>query len=76
MRHYTTEELDRYRNGDMNILIRISCAGHLKQCDSCRNLLETLKQDDQLLETVRRNLARFKAVSDEIPENKAAHHTT
>jgi predicted anti-sigma-YlaC factor YlaD len=76
MRHYTTEELDRYRNGDMNMLSRISCAGHLKQCSSCRNLLETLKQDDQLLETVRKNLARFKAVSDEIPENKAAHHTT
>ena len=75
MGHYTTEELDRYSNGDMNMLSRISCAGHLKQCDSCRNLLETLKQDDQLLEKVRRNLARFKAASEESSSKKIASHS-
>lgn len=66
MRHYTIEELDRYRNGDMNTLIRISCAGHLKRCEVCRNLLETLKKDDLLLEKVRRNIARFSAASKEL----------
>ena len=70
MRHYTTEELDRYRNGDMNMLSRISCAGHLKQCEECRNLLETLKQDDILLETVRKNIARFSAASEEQSQRK------
>ena len=72
MRHYTTEELDRYRNGDMNMLSRISCAGHLKQCEICRNLLETLKQDDILLETVRRNIARFHAASVEQSQKKTS----
>lgn len=70
MKHYTTEELDRYRNGDMNMLSRISCAGHLKQCETCRNLLETLKKDDLLLENVRRNIARFNSVSAEPSKNE------
>lgn len=66
MKHYTIEELDRYRHGDMNTLIRISCASHLKRCEVCRNLLETLTQDDILLEIVRKNLARFQVVSNEL----------
>jgi len=70
MKHYTIEELDRYRNGDMNLLSRISCAGHLKQCETCRNLLETLKKDDLLLEAVRRNLARFHAATEEPSRDK------
>ncbi len=74
MRHYTTEDLDRYRNGDMNMLSRISCAGHLKQCEVCRNLLETLKQDDILLETVRKSIARFHAASKEQVKPKLASH--
>ena len=72
MRHYTTEELDRYRNGDMNMLSRISCAGHLKQCEICRNLLETLKQDDILLETVRKSINRFQAAAAEQIKPKLA----
>ena len=75
MRHYTTEELDRYRNGDMNMLSRISCAGHLKQCDSCRNLLESLDKDDKFLETVRKSLIRFKEVSEELPRDKCKSTT-
>jgi len=75
MRHYTTEELDRYRNGDMNMLSRISCAGHLKQCGVCRNLLDALKQDDLLLDAVRKNLVRFSAASEEQFSKKIASHS-
>jgi len=74
MKHYTIDELDRYRNGDMNMLSRISCASHLKQCGGCRNLLESLKQDDQLLETVRKNIARFSAASEEQSQRKTPSH--
>lgn len=74
MRHYTTEELDRYRNGDMNMLSRISCAGHLKQCEVCRNFLDALKQDDLLLDAVRKNLVRFSAASKEQSQRKTTSH--
>jgi len=75
MKHYTIEELDRYRNGDMNILVRISCREHLKQCESCRILLETLKKDDLLLDAVRKNIARFSAASGEVPRDKCKSTT-
>ena len=75
MKHYTIDELDRYRNGDMNMLIRISCASHLKQCDGCRNLLEALGKDDEFLEAVRKSVIRFKEVSEGLPRDKCKSTT-
>ena len=75
MKHYTIDELDRYRNGDMNMLSRISCASHLKQCDGCRNLLEALGKDDEFLEAVRKSVIRFKEISEELPLDKCKSTT-
>ena len=60
MRHYTREELDCYRNGDMNLFSRIICTEHLKNCGSCHKLLDSLKEDDVLLDELRGKLDRLK----------------
>lgn len=71
MKHYTVEELDRYRNGDMNAIGRINCAKHLKDCPECRSRFEGLREDDKLLAMLRRNFARFDAVINERSVKKA-----
>ena len=53
MEHYTKEELDQYRNGEMSVLRKISCSAHLKNCPECAKLLEELNADDQLLRDLR-----------------------
>ena len=60
MKHYNREELDLYRNGDMNLFSRIMCSEHLKICVSCHKLLDSLKEDDALLEELRGKLNRLK----------------
>lgn len=32
MKHYTKEELELYRHGQMSVLGRIACSSHLKEC--------------------------------------------
>jgi len=49
MKHYTVEELDRFRNKDMSVLARIKCSEHLKKCDLCRALLGNLHLDDMFV---------------------------
>ena len=64
MKHYNREELDLYRNGDMNLFSRIMCSEHLKICASCHKLLDSLKEDDALLEELRGHLNRLKHAAD------------
>ena len=63
MRHYTREELDRFRHKDMGLFSRFICTGHLVLCSSCRNLLKILSEDDALLNELREHLSRLQTVS-------------
>jgi len=62
MKHYTSEELEGYRNGDMSVSEHENCTRHLTDCQECRARFDELKEDDKLLATIRRNFARFNAV--------------
>lgn len=67
MKHYSKEELDLYRNGNMSLLNKISCSGHLKTCPECAKHLEELAKDDQLLTELRSSLERFQEFSKDVP---------
>lgn len=64
MKHYTQAELDMYRHGDMNLLGRIQCAAHLKECPECIQKLEELKVDDELILQLQASVDLFQAFSD------------
>jgi len=49
MKHYTSEELDQYRNKDMNFILRLICRVHLSLCTHCRKQMSDLYHDDALL---------------------------
>ncbi|MCQ2352210.1 MAG: hypothetical protein MJ033_01885 [Victivallaceae bacterium] len=53
MAHYTAEELEIYRHGEMSVLGRIACAEHLKKCPQCAKLLKKLESDDHFLDALR-----------------------
>lgn len=71
MKHYTREELELYRNGQMSVLGRISCSSHLKECDECSKLLEELQEDDRLIANLRSSVQLYQELSkDEPPQTK------
>ena len=59
MKHYTKEELELSRSGQMNLLGRINCAAHLKKCDKCQKLLEELAEDDILIDHLRESIMEY-----------------
>ena len=63
MKHYTKEELDLFRNGKMSLLGKISCSGHLKNCQECAKLLEELSQDDRFIDELRSSVLLFQELS-------------
>ena len=60
MRHYTKEELERYRHHDMSVLGRINCSAHLEECDDCAKLLLEIAQDDSFVVELRDSLRIYK----------------
>lgn len=56
MKHYTKEELERYRHHEMSVLGRINCSSHLKECDDCAKLLLEIEQDDSFVDELRDSL--------------------
>ncbi|MBR4518941.1 MAG: hypothetical protein IKO65_08075 [Victivallales bacterium] len=79
MKHYTKEELELYRHGQMSVLGRINCATHLEACEECRNLLEELKSDDDFMKELRSSLMLYESVAKESerhPQKLPNHHTT
>lgn len=63
MKHYTKEELELYRHGQMSVLGKINCASHLQECDDCRKLLEELKAEDDFVEELRSSLQIYESVA-------------
>ena len=65
MKHYTKEELELFRNGQMSILGRLRCSAHLKACQECSKVMEELKEDDNLISEVRGSVQLYKELSME-----------
>ena len=63
MKHYTKEELELYRNGQMSLLGRIHCTAHLKECGECAKRMAELKEEDTLLADLRSSLRIYRELS-------------
>ena len=63
MKHYTKEELELYRNGQMSVLGRIHCAAHLKECGECAGRMEELQADDALIADLRSSVRIYRELS-------------
>jgi anti-sigma factor ChrR (cupin superfamily) len=67
MKHYTKEDLELYRNGQMSVLGRISCSAHLQSCAECMKMMEELKADDKLVSALRNSVQQYQELSQEEP---------
>ena len=72
MKHYTKEELELYRHGQMSVLGKINCASHLQDCEECRKLLEELKTEDDFVDELRSSIQIYNAVLAESPRQTSA----
>ena len=64
MKHYTQEELELYRNGQMSVLGRIACTSHLRECAECLKIMEELKEDYKLIANLRSSVQQFLKLSE------------
>ena len=62
--HYTTYELELYRNQGLSWYRRLLCRFHLRHCFRCRERLNRMKQDDLLILELQKSEDLMK-----IPEN-------
>ena len=69
MKHYSKEELDRYRHHGMSVLGRINCAAHLKKSDTCAARLVELEQDDQLVQEIKESLQSYDEAGRTVSES-------
>ena len=58
-KHYTKNELELYRHGEMSLLGRVQCAAHLRECPDCRTLLDELESDDEFVRELRESLKAY-----------------
>ena len=63
MEHYSKEELDLYRNGEMSVLGRIACTAHLAKCPECLKKLRELEEDDRFIARLRSSVNLFRTPS-------------
>lgn len=59
MKHYTKEELELYRNGQMSVLGRITCTSHLRKCNACAGVMGKLKEEDDFIAELRSSIQQF-----------------
>ena len=67
MTHYTKEDLELFRNGQMSVLGKIGCAAHLKSCKECADLLKELESEDRLIHDLRNSLQIYKEITEKQP---------
>ena len=70
-KHYTKDELEMYRHGQMSLLGRMQCSSHLRECPDCRTLLDELESDDEFVKELRDSLFRL-PTDKSVPEQIAA----
>ena len=71
-KHYTKDELEMYRHGQMSLLGRMQCSSHLRECPDCRTLLDELESDDEFVKELRDSLKAYQ----EIEQPSASKHPT
>ena len=54
--HISIPELDAYRNRDCSIIERTHCRLHLIFCKRCKKALLSLKESDEFITSIRKNL--------------------
>ena len=54
--HISIPELDAYRNRDCSIIKRIHCRLHLLFCRKCKTALSSLKESDEFITSIRKNI--------------------
>lgn len=54
--HIPIPELDAYRNRDCSSLKRIYCHLHLLFCKKCKIELSSLKESDEFITSIRKNI--------------------
>ena len=71
-KHYTKDELEMYRHGQMSLLGRMQCSSHLRECPDCRTLLDELESDDEFVKELRDSLKAYQ----EIEQSSVSKHPT
>ena len=69
MNHYSKEELDQYYHKDINFIARQKIKKHLVQCYECSKVFKTLKDDDELLNEIR------KSCQENVPDSGTEQET-
>ena len=67
MKHYTKEELELFRHGEMSVLGRIACSAHLKNCESCSAMLRELEDEDRFVDDLRTSVRLYKDLNAAAP---------
>lgn len=71
MKHYTKEELELYRHGELSVLGRIACSAHLRQCKQCQLRMAELKEDDALIRDLQASIRLFQEFSKAPPARRS-----
>ena len=61
-KHYTKDELEMYRHGQMSFLGRMQCTAHIRECPDCRTLLDELESDDEFVKELRDSLKAYREI--------------
>jgi hypothetical protein len=65
MKHYTQEQLDQYKHGDMSIIGKLTCKMHLCFCQKCSDQLRTISEDDSFMSELKNAVKTFDVPPDE-----------
>lgn len=57
MHHYAENELEKYRDGNMNFFQKMLCRIHLWHCPECSGKLNALDEDELILTDLRKSMA-------------------
>ena len=65
MKHYTSEQLDQFKHGDMTLVQRFVCRIHLHICSDCRKQLNSIADDDSFVSELKNAVKQFDVPPDE-----------
>ena len=72
-KHYTKDELEMYRHGQMSLLGRMQCAAHLRECPDCRTLLDELESDDEFVRELRDSIKAYREIGNSTVSKHPTH---
>ncbi len=65
MKHLSKDDLAKFADGHMNFARTVICRLHISGCDTCRALLEEIRSDDELIQSLRTARNRHREVETE-----------